>query len=331
MFKKILLVFVVALSAVLFVACDDEKDPVVEERTYVADGEFTAFRWEIHSNNGPQVSSVTVTIEDDEVVGYYIDVIQNTKTVVPATETEAEKVTYAFNDKTKKELGYDYRMHNGAKDLSEADYKKKLEDEGLLEWFEQAKLIEDFFLAEGPDKLTVDEGNYITNVEGGVTIKDGGYSTLAKEALELAKEGKAQAWLPSGNSVVFATAKVDNKGNFTELKLDTIQGSVIDGKYVWNAKTKLQLGDEYNMEDNGPEYKFENGDWKVVEGGKSKAEWYKQSKLITDFVQENGIEGLKSIKDRGISKDGTTLAVTGVTVKTNDYIKVLNELYANFK
>ena len=326
MFKKILLVFVVALSAVLFVACDDEKDPVVEERTYVADGEFTAFRWEIHSNNGPQVSSVTVTIEDDEVVGYYIDVIQNTKTVVPATETEAEKVTYAFNDKTKKELGYGYRMH-GQRDKSEADYKAYLKEEGLLEWFEQAKLIEDFFLAEGPDKLTVDEGNYITNVEGGVTIKDGGYSTLAKEALELAKEGTAKAWIPSGNSVVFATAKVDKDGKFTELELDTIQGSVKDGKYVWNEKTKQELGYDYRMHNGAKD--LSEADYKKKLEDEGLLEWFEQAKIITDGVLANGVSSLELTDGKLDSAEGKTYA--GVTITASAYKDVLTKLYDKFK
>lgn len=316
--KKLLLVFIVAVSALLLVACG--------ERTYAADGVYTAFKWETHSNNGPQVTSVSVTIKDDKVESFYIDCLQNTKT----TDEETEAVSYAFNAKSKKELKYEYRMH-GQRDKSEADYKQYLKDEGLLEWFEQAELIEKFFLENGPEAIKTDDGNYITNVEGGVTIKDGGYSTLAKEALGLAKEGKVQAWVPSGNSVVFATAKVDKKGNITELTLDTIQGSVKEGKFVWNAKTKQELKAEYGMKDNGPKYEFKDGEWKTVADAKCELEWHEQAKLITDYVLENGIDGVKSVKERGVSKDGSTLAVAGVTIKTDSYFQVLKDLYNKVK
>ncbi len=322
MFKKFLLVFIVAVSALLFVACG--------ERTYAADGVYTAFKWETHSNDGPQVTSVSVTIENDKVKSYYIDVLQNTKT---NTGTEEEPVyTYAFNAKTKKELGNEYGMKGiGPKyEFKDGKWEVVADKKSEKEWFEQAKLIEDFFLANGPEAVEKVDDRF-TNVDAGVTIKDGGYSELAKEALQMAKDGVVKAWVPASNAVVFATAKVDKDGKFTELKLDTIQGSVVDNKFVWNAKSKLELGDDYNMEGNGPEYEFKNGDWSVVAEGKSKNEWFKQSKMITDYVLENGIEGLKSIKDRGISKDGTTLVVTGVTVKTNDYIKVLQDLYNKVK
>lgn len=321
MFKKLLLTFIVAVSALVLVACG--------ERTYVADGDYTAFKWELHSNNGPQVTSVTVTIKDDKVTAYNIDALQNTKT---AGET-LDKNTYAFNAKTKKELGNEYGMKGtGAKyEFKDGAWSVVADKKTELEWFEQAKLIEDFFLAEGPDAIEkVDER--FTNIEGGVTIKDGGYSELAKEALQMAKDGVVKAWVPSGNSVVFATAKVDKDGKLTDLKLDTIQGSVnAEGKYVWNAKTKLELGTEYGMKGKGAKYELVAGEWKVAAEGKSANEWNEQSKLITDYVQANGIDGLKSIKDRGVSKDGSTLVLPGVTVKTNDYIKALQNLYNNVK
>jgi major membrane immunogen (membrane-anchored lipoprotein) len=319
MLKKLLLVFVVAVSAFLLVSCG--------ERTYAADGVYTAFKWELHSNNGPQVTSVSVTIEKDKVVKYYIDCIQNTKTTA-----EDGTVSYAFNAKTKKELGNDYKM-KGVGPKYEFKDGKWSEVEGKkseLEWFEQAALIEKFFLEKGPEAVETVDGRF-TNVEGGVTIKDGGYSELAKEALQMAKDGVVKAWIPSGNSVVFATAKVDKNGKFTELKLDTIQGKVVDGKYVWNAKTKQELGNDYAMKGVGPKYEFKDGDWKVVADAKCEKEWFEQAKIITDYVQTNGIEELKSIKERGISKDGSTLIDAGVTIKTDDYIKVLKKLYENVK
>lgn len=294
MFKKLLLTFIVAVSALVLVACG--------ERTYAADGVYTAFKWEI-SKGGPQVTSVSVTIEKDKVTAYNIDVIQNTKTVTPV-EGAADKITYAFNAKTKKELGNEYGMKGRGDKYEFKDGKwsvvegKKTE----LEWFEQAKLIEDFFLEKGPNAVEKVEERF-TNIEGGVTIKDGNYSQLAIEALNLAKEGVVKAWVPSGNSIVFATAKVDKDGKLTDLKLDTLQGTVkSDGNFVWNQNSKLELGANYGMKGKGDKYELVAGEWKVVTDEKSANEWFEQSKLITDYVQANGIDGLKSIKDREIGR-----------------------------
>jgi len=323
MLKRILLVFIVAVSAILLVACG--------ERTYAADGVYTAFRWETHTNGAQQVTTVSVTIENDKITKFYIDCLQGHKVVENEGE-ENETVSYQFNEKTKKELKYGYGMHKPASQTdTEEAYKKWLKDNNKLEWFEQAELIEKFFLENGPDAIKTDSDKYITNIEGGVTIKDGGYSELAKEAIELAKEGKAQAWVNTTDAVVFVTAKVDKNGKFTELKLDTIQGKVVDGKWAWNEKTKQELGNDYAMKGIGPKYEFKDGEWKVVADAKSELEWFEQANLITEYVLENGISGIKSIEERGISKDGKTLAIAGVTVKTDSYIEVLKALYKNFE
>jgi len=116
MFKRLSLFFLVVLTAVFFVGCDKDTDENVDtptERTYVADGVYTAFKWDT-SSNAQQLTWVSVTIKDDKVVSYYIDTLQG-----KVTKDESGKATGAnFNAKTKKELKYEYGMHKPSSNTS---------------------------------------------------------------------------------------------------------------------------------------------------------------------------------------------------------------------
>ena len=133
--------------------------PVVE-RTYPCDGEFSAF--EASLNYGaPMYTMVTVKIENDEVVSFYIDALQSKK--------NAAGTNYDWNAKSKKELGYLYGMHNTnnadagyeRQDLSTeeglAAYQAYLTEQEKLEWFEQANMITAYALENGLEGLVMDE------------------------------------------------------------------------------------------------------------------------------------------------------------------------------
>ena len=107
--KRILSVFLVLIAVLTLVACGEKEEP----RTYMADGQYTAFV--AHDNYGkPQLTWVTVTIENDEIKSFYIDQLQSNS----ASEWKSQ---------TKKELGFGYRMH-GQYDLSEDDYVAYFEE-----------------------------------------------------------------------------------------------------------------------------------------------------------------------------------------------------------
>src|SRR5690554_4028382 len=174
MFKKLLLVFVALFAVVTLAACDPTEEPV--ERTFVADGVYTAFSEELTNAGGPQITWVSVTIENDEITAFYIDVIQSAQ-----TKNAEDVVTgFAFNAQSKKELGYAYRMH-GQRSLTEAEYITWLEENEKLEWFEQAALIEAFMVENGPAAVTKTE-DVIDNIAT-VTIKDA-YTVLAAQAVQ---------------------------------------------------------------------------------------------------------------------------------------------------
>lgn len=316
MFKKFLVVLVALFGVFTLTSCN--------RRTYMADGEFIAFK-ESLNYGAPQITVVKVTIENDEIKSFYIDCLQST-----AVKDESNTVTsYAFNAKTKKELRYDYRMHDGGRTMSEEDYIAWLKANNKLEWFEQAELLEAYFLANGTDLQTDDQG-HITNVAS-VTIADSDYSLLAKQAVENAKQGKVYSWLAysEGTSIgiIWAEGTLKSDGTLKTLKLDELQGKMSNGTFSWNAKTKQELKYDYRMHDGGRTMSEE--DYKKYLKDNNKLEWFEQADLLANYALKNGVSGL--------TLDGTKLssnkpqALAGVSINVNHYIQVLGDLLNTWK
>lgn len=305
--KKILFLFVVLLATFTLIACGDKE----EERTYAFDGEYLAYEVSVH-RDAPMVTWVTVTIEDDEIVEYFIDSRQGTRT----QDEETEEYSFAWNELTKKELGDDYGMvdRGGA----------------IAEWDEQAELIEAYWLENGVDSVTVDDDDVIDNVAG-VTIKDGGYRALAQEAVDNAKAGTFQSILATGTDLYSAHLTLPDSGELedAELVLDVLQSTTneTEGTFEWRPSTKQELGDAYNMKGAGG-YVFEDGAW--VSEGQCELEWYEQAELVTDYVKANGWnDNLQAVDSRGGSLDGTSLIddLAGVTVRSGNFYVVLDSLF----
>ncbi len=284
--KVLMLFFVVAASLALF-GCNSSE--------FKVDGEFLAYEAQVHTNGTPQVTYVTVTIEKGKIVGYSIDVRQGTKT----QNAETGAWAFAFNAKTKKELGFDYNM-------------KPVSAIGK-EWFEQAAEIEKFWLANGVEAMTTKEGNFIDNVTG-VSMKDA-YSAVALKAIENAKAGKFQAIYVSGTDLYSVHMTVE-KGNVTELILDTLQmnrASATSGTFTWNAQTKQQLGYAYRMHG---QRDLSEADYKTWLQTNNKLEWFEQVNLITD-----------DIVAKGWRSNAAEQVPAGVTITTSGYYNVLSQVY----
>ncbi|MFP4178374.1 MAG: hypothetical protein ACLFTZ_06415 [Acholeplasmataceae bacterium] len=306
--KKALFLFVVLLATFTLFACGDDEE---EDRTYAFDGEYLAYEVSVH-RDAPMVTWVTVTIEDDEIVDYFIDSRQGTR----EQDEETEEYSFAWNELTKKELGDDYGMvdRGGA----------------IAEWDEQAELIEDYWLENGVGSVTVDDENVIDNVSG-VTIVDGGYRALAEEAVENAEEGKFQSILASGTSLYSAHLTLPESGELADadLVIDVLQSTTneTEGTFEWKPSTKQELGDAYGMKGAGG-YEFVDGEW--VSEGDCELEWYEQVELITDYVKENGWDDdLQPVDERGGSLDGTSLIdeLAGVSIVSGNYYDVLDSLF----
>ena len=309
-----------------------QKNAEIEElknptRTYKHDGVYTAFSYSLN-RGAPQIVSVSVIIENDQIAGFFIDTLQSTAV---QKDEDGKATKFEFNAKTKKQLGYEYYMFpaSGAKVDGVLDveaYKAWLAENGKKEWFEQANVLEQYMLENGVEAVELD-GEKTTNVTGvTVTVKD--YVDLAKEAVQNAKDGKLVAVTGHGSDIVWATAKVDRYGKVTDYVIDQLQGKVVDGAYVFNEKSKQQLGYDY--------YMFPASGKKVdgvldVEGYKEwlaengKKEWFEQVAILCAEFEAKGIYNM------ALDASGKYITVSGVTIVDNKYIQVLSQVKANVK
>lgn len=275
--KKIILAIFTLLCALTLSACGS--------RTYAHDGDFTAFKYET-SKGAPQVTWVTVTIKNDKIEKFFIDCRQGNQ-----LKENDEVVGGDWALKTKKELKEEYGMSAVT---------------GNLEWYEQAALIEDYFLKNGTT-LTVDDSNHITGITG-VSIVDGGYSELAAQAVENAKAGIVTAFKCTSKSFTWATAKVDAKGNLSDFFLDCAQFGKYgaEGAFCFRD-SKQTLKEAYGMA--------------AVTG---KLEWYQQADALCEAFEANG-EAALAKGENGL------FTVTGVSVKDDGYSDVLKAVVACVK
>lgn len=329
--KKIITTIFAVFTLLVLAACGKKE--------FAYDGEFTAFEVSEHTSQGvkvPQITTVTVTVKSGKITKYCIDALQGSFT----KDADGNVTAVAWNTKTKKELGADYHMKDvGPKYKFENGSWVKVEGAKCeKEWFEQAALIEAKWLADGVDSVTTtadaDKAQRIDNVAG-VTLKDGGYTKLAKEAVANAKAGKYVVYKVgvsySGAAEVYSATLTVSKGKAKTLVIDTRQSKVnATTGLAWNAKTKQELGADYNMKNVGEKYKFENGAWVKVEGAKCEKEWNEQIEIIQNYVLKNYNKNLKPVAGRSGSLDGTTLLddFAGVTMNTGTYFELIHAVYA---
>ncbi|HHW79286.1 MAG TPA: FMN-binding protein [Acholeplasmataceae bacterium] len=293
--KKIFAMLFIVVLGLSLVAC--------KKGTYEVDGVFTAI--EFGDNYGtPMLTWADVTVKDGEIESIFIDALQ---------ASVNEEGVFTWNAKTKKELGYDYRMHDGGRTKTDEEYKAFLTENNLLEWFEQAKLIEDEFLANGV-------GDKIDGITG-VTIADGGYTTVVKKAIENAKnlvfvdfEYNLNYGAPQ---VVWSEVTVNKKGEVTKVFLDTIQSTktVAEEKtsFSWNDKSKKELGYDYRMHDGGRTKTDE--EYKAFLTENDLLEWFEQAKLVEDFFLANGAKDVDNVSGVTITTDSYTLVVKRAIAK----------------
>ena len=310
--KKSFLLIVLCF-AMLFTLASCKKD-----RTYAADGQYLAYS--IEGATKPEVTFVTVTIKDDKLVDVDINTIQSN------TLKNAEGATtgYEFKAESKKELGYKYYMFPAAgldknSPTFEADYKAWLAANGKKEWFEQVEIIEAEILANGTAGIVVNESGKFENLAG-VTVSDHHYVALAEQAIANAKAGKKVAIATHDDDLVIATADVNEKGELSNVLLDTVQGQFSNGAWSFKAQSKQQLGYKYYMfpaaglDKNSASFEADYKAWLAANG---KKEWFEQAALIVSAWEAN-----HSL----VPTNGKFPNVAGVTISDNCYIEVLNGL-----
>lgn len=321
MLKKVWAMVLVAVAALCLAGCKDKnKNEKPAERTYVADGSYVAYGYDL-KYGAPQLTWVTVTIKNDKISDVDINTIQSTGVKDGETTTG-----YAWNAKNKKELGYEYYMFpkSGAKNeagvLDVEAYKKWLSENNKKEWFEQVELLEAKIVADqNADGFTVSEGN-VTNVTG-VTVSASTYVTLAKEAIANAKAGKVVAVRSTmyGGSAeyVVATATVDANGKLSNVVIDERQSKTADGVFTWNEKTKQELGYDYGLQRGSVGWDKSLEEYKNWLTENDKLEWFEEVALIVN-VWKNGTPAVDS--------NNKFTNVTGCTISNVGYAEVLEQL-----
>ncbi|HOA79077.1 MAG TPA: hypothetical protein PKO39_06465 [Bacilli bacterium] len=319
MFKKLFAVLVLGFMSVLFLTACDGK---------MQDGVYRAFKESLH-DGAPQVTIVTVTVKDGKITDYDIDTIQS-------KADESQRSGYSFNEESKKELGYLYGMHRFDAELPNLSdpanleaYKEWLEENNKLEWFEQAELIEKYWLENGVKDPK--EGGDLSYISG-VTITDNDYVAVAREAVKNAKAGKTQVVTTNGSDLVWVTAKINKDGKLAELQIDTRQGvKGDDGKFVWKEKTKQEEQYLYGMHfrDSGIEGDLTDDDvmaeYKEWLEENNKLEWFEQVDLLTEYVLKNGLTGFSLDGDKIKKDDDTPEALAGITVTAIHYYNVIDQ------
>lgn len=250
--KKVLATLFLAIFAISLVACKNDENEKNNEK-YVYNGTFTAFKEGINYGS-PQITWVSVTIEDGEIKGFNIDEIQSKDG--------------NWNKKTKKQLKEDYNM----KPVSPID----------KEWYEQAEFLEDYFLKHGAD-IDYDGDGFPTD-EGlltGTTMVIDTYVELALEALLNWKEGKYSALNYSLNYGAYQYTWVDMyvKGDeIVKFNIDELQSGEDkeNDNFHWNTKTKKALKEDYNMKPASPIGK----------------EWYEQAYAIEQYFINESISSV---------------------------------------
>ena len=284
-------------------------------RVYKADGTYLAYDF-VTGKGSPEMVFVKVVIRNDEIVNIIIDTIQGTDG--------------KFNAQSKRELGYDYKMHYytyaglvGYENATMEGYKAWLKENNKLEWFEQMDVLADYILKNGVDSVVVNENDKFENIAG-VTVSNYGYVDLVKEAIQNAKDGKLIALTPTGADLVIATGYVSSNGELEEVVLDMLQGKVdsASNNFVWNELTKNELGYDYKMHyyTYAGIVGYENAtmegyiDWLKQN---NKLEWFEQAELIVDAW----------LKDSSLStNNGKFDTVAGVTISDALYLETLNKL-----
>ena len=319
--NKKFLAFVLAFAMVLVLASCGNNKPA--PRTYVADGEYTAFT--IEGVTKPEVTSATVTIKNDKLVAVKFNTTQSNTLKNEDGSTKG----YEFKAQSKQELGYAYHMHyktyTGSlaegEAASEEGYKAWLKANNKLEWFEQVAIIADAIVANGVESIELADGKF-ANLAG-VTIKDNSYVALAAEAIANAKAGKKVAYATHEDDLIIATANVNAEGKLSNIVIDTVQGQFSNGAWSFKAQSKQELGYGYHMHYRSYTGSLAEGETASEEGYKAwlkannKLEWHEQAALIVSAWEAN---------HNLTATEGKFPNVAGVTIADNQYITVLNGL-----
>ncbi len=279
-----------------------------------------------------EINAVAVLLDaEGKIADIAIDVLD-----AGAAWTSAGKAVASTEAKTKYEFGTDYNM---------AAYGKKHDgsDGKVLEWFEQADAFEATAKGKTLDevKAFMAEDTYTTGdlAAAGCTISVGGIMKALEKAVANAADSKATA--NDKLNIAFATsisntdateekngsvgidativaAAVNAEGKVAAAKTDAVSTAITfdtKGVATYDAaaeiKTKLELGDNYNMAAYGK--KHDGSDGQVLE-------WYAQAAAFDAALEGKAAADFAALADADGFGTGD-LAAAGCTIGISDMVK----------
>lgn len=322
--KKVFSALLLFFLAFVVVGCKPQEEEV--ERTYKTDGVYVAWSLDTSTSdlllpdgtkymnpseatvkvNVPVLTLVKVEIRDDKIVDFYIDELQS-KAVASTVDENGfvDKVDFAFNAQTKKELEYGYGMEQRA---------------AMGEWFIQATIMENNWLASGDVEALAS-----------ITITQDEYVALAEEAVQKAKDGKASAVYATGYTVHFVEADVDENGKLGDVTLNAHYFNYIDKSTAQYDETAAAT---YLVFDWDAETKYEG--YGEMAPGKT---WQAMIDSLTDYINENGWDGSltsgstinEAYSAKGVNINGENVdTLSSVTITVSNEVLVMNMLWKFF-
>lgn len=123
--------------------------------------------------------------------------------------------------------------------------------------------------------------------------------------------------------VTVAAVSVDSDGKIVACALDTMQSAVkytADGKAVGNpeAKTKRELGFDYNMVNYGKD--------QAIDGGDVKYEWFEQVDFLEDVIIGKTLDQVKALVVNNYRGTDEVISA-GCTIGINDLVLAVEKAY----
>lgn len=215
-------------------------------------------------------------------------------------------LTYENGEVSDLFIDYDY-MHAGNSKRALCEKGEYVMKEGEeFNWAEQVDKLTAFIKENNYDlsKVGSSEETQTTDAVTGVSIKVNGYVTAIQEAMDLVEDGK----LPANEELkTYKYEQEDEKGT-----------TVVEITY--NEDKPVDLFIDYIQDGTSKRELCAKGEYVMKEG--EEFTWAQQVDKLADFIKENNFDLAKV----GSSADTqTTDAVSGVSIKVNEYVVAVQE------
>ncbi|RAP27432.1 FMN-binding protein [Brevibacillus laterosporus] len=191
-------------------------------------------------------------------------------------------------------------------------YGMKEQAKAQAEWHEQAEKVEKFLIEkQDPAAITVDNDGK-TDAVSGVSIKVNDFAALVTEALAA---GPQQSGPYKDGGYHAEQPEFEKDWKYTA-DLTVLNGKIVAAN--WNAINEKGEADKKTQS--------KEGKYAMVEKAKAQAEWHEQAAKVEQALIEKQDPAAITVNN-----EGTTDAVSGVSIKVNDFVKLAEEALKDAK